>query len=44
LANDLYGTSAYYRIISAADDVYQRAVALISDERQYRRLLRPEMR
>jgi carboxyl-terminal processing protease len=44
LANDLYGTSAYYRVITEADDVYQRAVALISDERQYRQLLKPHVR
>jgi carboxyl-terminal processing protease len=44
LASDLFGTSAYYRIISAADDIYQRAVEIISDEKKYQTLLRPQVK
>jgi carboxyl-terminal processing protease len=43
LASDLYGTSAYYRAIAPASDILQRAVEIITDEKRYGALLRPQM-
>jgi carboxyl-terminal processing protease len=43
IANDLFGTSAHFRIMSGEDQIYQRALEIITDERRYQSLLRNKM-
>lgn len=41
LANDLYGTGAYARIMNQIIPAYREALALLSDERRYLKLITP---
>ena len=43
IARDLYGSSAFYSIINEVNDIYRKALEIITDERQCRNLLNEEI-
>jgi hypothetical protein len=40
IARNLYGTKYYYKAVQANDDTLQKAISVLKDEKQYKKILK----
>lgn len=44
IANDIWGTSAYFQIVNTDNDIYKEALSIINDDVRYQKILDPRVK